>query len=288
MSQPTAAEAFWDAHHHVTEDPGFWMAHPLCRAAINRRVCGDPFIWPFEAFGLTFAREPFENGLSLGCGTGALERAARTLGICDRILALDASETSLAVARSRAREKGILSITYQKADLNTVRLERARFDAVFIHQSLHHVTEIERLLDEVSDALLPKGLLFLDEWTGPSRDEWNGDRLARASALFEELPENWRRWPVLLAPVEVNDPSEAVRSSAILPAVRRILDVMIERPYGGHLVALLLPQIAREKIPEGELDRLLAAWLAMEDEDLGRDDCTSYHTALVARSRPRT
>ena len=36
---------WWDdAERHETER--FWMAHPAVRARINRRVSGDPGVWP--------------------------------------------------------------------------------------------------------------------------------------------------------------------------------------------------------------------------------------------------
>ena len=278
-------ESFWDHNHHVSRNPDFWMAHPFCRAAINRRVCGDPFIWPFEAFGLAFVRGPRARALSLGCGTGELERAARQMKMTVEIDAVDASETSLQIARKKAHEGGLEGIEYRRADLNEATFPRRHYDLAFFHQSLHHVTSIEKLLARVSRSLVANGLLYLEEWTGPSRDEWDDSRLARAGDLFARLPPEWRRWPTLRAPVEVNDPSEAIRSSAILPAVRRCLRVIVERPYGGHLVSVILPQLARERIPRAQLDDLVARWLVIEDEDLARDPACSFHTALVARPR---
>ncbi len=282
----TKAEAFWDGHHHIAEDPDFWMAHPLCRQAINRRVTGDPNIWPLDALAtLPIAQHPFRRALSLGCGTGSLERAAMRMKMCVQIEGLDASERSLEVARHRALEEGLQGITYRRRDFNDLRLPRRAYDLVIFHQSLHHVSAMEELLARVGLALTADGLLFLDEWTGPSRDEWSGERLGRLRGLYEELPEPWRRWPELREPIEQDDPSEAVRSSAILPLVRRLFRVEIERPYGGHVVPILLSQMVLDSIPKPDLDNAISRWLAMEDEDIAKDPNLSYHTALVARPR---
>jgi hypothetical protein len=35
------AAEYWDANREKAKDPAFWMAHPLCRKAINRRVSGS-------------------------------------------------------------------------------------------------------------------------------------------------------------------------------------------------------------------------------------------------------
>jgi SAM-dependent methyltransferase len=207
------------------------------------------------------------------------------LKMCAEIEGLDSSEASLQIAREKAREEGLEGISYRRGDLNNLRLPRRAYDLIIFHQSLHHVSSLERLLSRVGLALAEDGLLALEEWTGPSREEWDGQRLAALRRMFGELPEAWRRWPVLRDPIEHDDPSEAVRSSAILPLVRRLFHVLFERPYGGHVVSILLSQMALDRIPKDELDLAISRWLALEEQDLENNPESSYHTALVARPR---
>jgi O-antigen biosynthesis protein len=278
--------SYWDRHHqHRTDDPDFWMADADCRRAINRRVTGDTDLWPLDWFHRTWVGRPFRRALSLGCGSGSLERSARRLGLCESITGVDASEASLAEARAHASEEKLDGISYRAADLNALTLPRAHHDAVLFHQSLHHVRSVEKLLARVARALEPEGLLYLDEWTGPSRSEWRPERLATARALYDALPVAWRLQPALKAPIERYDLSETVRSSAILPAVRRLFEVVEERPYGGQLVAVLLPQVDAAAMPPLARRELVRSWLALEDEELGRDSSRSYHTVIVARPR---
>ncbi len=276
---------FWDRHHHISEDPDFWMAHPSCREAINRRVSGDGSTYPLDHLYAFAGRPRFRRALSLGCGTGRLERQMARLGIAGEIDAIDGSAVSIDIARAKASEESLPSIRYRVADLNNVRLPRRAYDAVVFHQSLHHVNSVEKLLERVLASLTPDGLLFLDEWTGPSRFEWNAAKLAQAGSLFAKLPGPWRKWAELRAPIEAEDPTEAVRSSAILPSVRRLFSIRLERAYGGQLVSVLLPQLERSRIPPSELDATLAGWLAIEDADLGRDPSSSYYTAILACPR---
>jgi SAM-dependent methyltransferase len=278
------SRAFWDTHHHVNEDPTSWQAEPQCREAINRRVSGDPQAWPLVAF-QWYIRRRFRRGLSLGSGLGNLERAARRINLCDEIEGVDASEVSLDIARARASEEGLAGISYRAGDLNSLRLQRARYDVVFFHASLHHVYSIERLLAQVERAMTPDGVLFLEEWVGPSRTEWNAARLAKMRALYAELPESWRVGPVLQPPIVVDDPSEAIRSSAILPAVRRLFHVIEERPYGGHLVAVILSQLCRDKVSDADRQALIGRLLALEEADLANDPSCSYHVVVVARRK---
>lgn len=278
------ARAFWDKNQHINQDPTHWMAEPLCRLAINRRVCGEPNVWPLEAFKYLAGRR-FKRGLSLGSGSGNLERVARQLDLCEEIEGVEASEVSLELARSKAEGGGFSGISYRLGNLNTVRLPRARYDVVFFHASLHHVRSIEKLLARVERAMTHDALLFIDEWVGPSRTEWNDAKMARMRALYDELPTSWRASAILQPPILVADPSEAVRSSAIIPAIHRLFDVLAERPYGGHLVAVILSQLARDNVRDIERQALIERLLALEEADLVTDPSCTFHTALVAQPK---
>ena len=159
------------------------MAHPLCREAINVRVSGSPSKWPLDFLYERAGSPRFERLLSLGCGTGRVERAVRRLGIAREAVGIDASSVSLDIARRQADEEGLTGIVYEAADLNGLSLRGRHFDAIVFHQSLHHVEAVERLMAEVRRCLAPDGLLFLEEWTGPSRSDWTDALLARSRAL---------------------------------------------------------------------------------------------------------
>jgi SAM-dependent methyltransferase len=278
------AQTFWDKNQHINQDPTYWMADPQCRLAINRRVCGEPSVWPLEAF-KRFAGRRFKRGLSLGSGLGSLERTARQLDLCEEIEGIDGSEASLQLARSKATEEGLSGISYRFGNLNSLQLPRAAYDVVFFHASLHHVRSVEKLLARVERAMTPEGVLFIEEWVGPSRDEWNAEKMSRMRALYDELPPSWKLVPTLQPPILVDDPSEAVRSSAILPAIRRLFDVLVERPYGGHLVAVILSQLAPGKVSQSERQALIQRLLALEELDLAQDPSCTFHTALVAQRK---
>ena len=62
------------------------------------------------------------------------------------------------------------------------------------------------------------------------------------------------------------DPSEAIRSSEILPVLRRHFDIIEERPLGGALLHLALGEIAQNFAMQSSEDRaLLEAAFAAED-----------------------
>ena len=92
-------------------------------------------------------------------------------------------------------------------------------------------------------ALKPAGMLYLDEYVGPSRFDWNDSVLAPQQAFFSAIPEALRRVERIPFPIQADDPTEAIRSSAIEPAVRIGFDIAARRPYGGTLLSVVLPQL---------------------------------------------
>ena len=280
-ADPQSAPRPGDGRSPDAANPRFWMANALCRAAINRRVTGNPHEWPLEWFARMYG--PRKTGLSLGCGTGSLERSVRRLGICESVVGVDVSPRSLDEARERAREEGIDGLIYVEGNLNRRKLPRNEYDVVFVHHSLHSVVSLAQLLGRVARALRPEGLLFLAEWTGPAPAEWRPAVRARPAALFAEIPRAWRRWPEFRAPLPVDDPSAGVRSSDILPTLDLFFDPVEIRPYGGQLTAPLTAELDASVEPGPDLDGLLAKWLEMEDEDLRMGSARSYHHVVVAR-----
>lgn len=64
-TEPGVVASFWDENRKtVTLDPAFWMAHPACREAINRRIGGNPSEWTLDRFRRLHAPAPFDRGIS--------------------------------------------------------------------------------------------------------------------------------------------------------------------------------------------------------------------------------
>ena len=202
------ATAHWDQEAERTSVE--WLAIPAITREVNRRITTVPWLFPLPAFKVLAADRPLGRGLSIGCGTGNLERAVHRLRICDEIVGLDISRVSLRKAKELARQEGMRGIRYRRADFNELRLPREAYDIVFFHGSLHHVADPDGLLAEVHSALRPGGFLYVDEYVGPSRDEWSAEHLAEAREEYEKLDDELKRYP-LNPPIAPGDPSEMVR-----------------------------------------------------------------------------
>lgn len=284
-AETAAARRFWSSEGAREAEDHYWGAQPLVRRAINRRVTGDPNCWPMEWFAATFAEKPFERGLSVGCGSGLLERDVLAKGICEEMEGIDFSEESIGEARFAAEEAHLTDrLTYRVEDVNALHLPRARYDIVFFHGSLHHLRQIERTLAEVRHALKPGGLVYIDEYMGPSRSEWTDDDWGFARSAFDALPEELKNRPQLAIPLPLDDPSESIRSSAIRPAAARLFETVEERPYGGNILWFVFPCLDMERL-RGDSTGALSRLIALEDHLLERGWVDSYFRVIVARKR---
>jgi SAM-dependent methyltransferase len=259
-----------------------WMAEEVVRRYINSSVTGSPDLWPIEWL-RTRIPSPFSSALSLGCGEGALERDLLSKRLCTHLLGIDISSEALALARERASASGLTGVEYRQGDLNKLDLPVSSFDAAFFHQSLHHVEDLDSCLSATVSALRPGSTVYFDEYVGPSRADWSRTLIQGASEVFERLPAAVRRSRRLKLPVDWRDPTEAVRSSEILEAVSRHLEITLRRDYGGNFLSVIHPHLRLDSLTAEARASLLQSLVDAERAYLAAGH-NSYYTVLVAMS----
>lgn len=277
MSDVTKAGEFWDqeivAQTHVS-----WMNEPLILKAIHERIGGAVPSSAGDWFVARLNGRRFERGLSIGCGVGNLEREAVRRGVCATIDAFDGSVYSLHLGRRAAEDEGYAGrIRYFVSDFNRPALPRNTYDIVFANQSLHHVAKLEKLFRAILRAMKSDGIFYVDEYTGPSRNEWNDETIAPHRAVLAEVPPEIRKSDFLPLPIMVEDPSEAIRSSEILPQLAIGFDLEEIRIYGGNLLAVLYPVIDWSRASDE-----LKARLIEQDWAWARRG-SSYYAFVIAR-----
>jgi SAM-dependent methyltransferase len=277
------AARFWDENREKSTDPAYWMAHPLCRRAINSRVSGSPHEWPLDWFKRTVCRKPFRRGVSWGCGLGAFERAARKIGLVEEIDAFDISPRSIEDAARQARAEQISGIHYRVGDFNDPELPFRRYDIAFFHASLHHVASLERLFRRLRRGLEPGGTIYFDEYVGPSRHQWTQRHLKLAQAMLDLCPREARLGEKLDLPIEPQDPSEAIRSAEIPVFAEMFLEIEEWKPYGGQVVDLLFPYLRSDWVLSAEAAPYVQAMLDVEDYELWRDPAATHYLVAFGR-----
>ena len=239
----------------------YWLAHPIVQARVNTLASGRPDVDTYRRLAELLARRrrplPIRRAISLGCGFGGLERDLVDRGLCRDIYALDLAEGAIAEARRLAEAAGFGSrIRYQVADLEGAALPPGSADAVFAHQSVHHIEALDELFLAVRRALRRRGVFHLHEFVGPTRFQWTDAQLALANGFLDSLPPRLRRTPSgvpkgrlarpTIEAMLAIDPTEAIRSAEIPAVLRRHFDVIEERRLGGALVHIALGDIATD------------------------------------------
>jgi SAM-dependent methyltransferase len=282
---------YWDsieAHSRVEE---IWGSHPLVRQRINRRISGDPNTWPTSWLAKRIADLPrWREAVSIGCGMGHFERDLVRLDLVDRITGIEISPICVAEATVGARDAGMQDrIAYRCADAWTELAGLRDRDAILFHASLHHFDRLDEMAVLLRRALKPAGLLYLDEYVGPSRDEWRLADELRWNWQYYRLPRSVRRVGRIRPPINFEDPTEAVASSAILPALAREFDFLEQRDYGGNLLSVIYANLYRPTSqppsPRADFDAAIARLLDAEDALLAAGEA-SFHTVLLARPKP--
>ena len=284
--------SYWDSLGHHIDLDDLWMSHPRVRERINRRVSGDPTVWPTTWMkGRLLDRLPLRRAVSLGCGIGNFERDMVRQEIVDEIVGLDVSPLCIEKAVELAREAGYQSrITYECGDAREWLRTARDLDAVFFHASLHHLDRLPELMGLIQASLRPGGILYIDEYIGPANHEWRVRDLLLHNTLYYLLPKSVRRVGRIRAPINADDPTEGVESSGIVPAIEAGFEILERRDYGGNLLWILYPNLRRpsQGADPVEFEEAVSFLLDVEDVLLAHPRLTrtrSHFTVILARPR---
>lgn len=101
----------------------------------------------------------FECAVDLGCGGGLLSVALAAHG--ERVIGVDTSAASLAVARDAARRFGRACV-FVRGDVCDVPLADASADLVALSDVIEHVADKRRVLAEAARLVRPGGLVYVN------------------------------------------------------------------------------------------------------------------------------
>jgi SAM-dependent methyltransferase len=295
----TASKQLWaeEADEQLRYGSGFhWVESPVISEYMNRQISGDPSVnWVQYAAAKYLQSRRAPRILSLGCGGGALERDLLRLKPDSVITAMDFSSGAIDTAVRHARDAG-LEIDYRIADLNVIRLEPETYDFVFASGALHHLSQLEDALAQVSLSLQPGGMLIANEYVGPNQLQWTPRQVATINEILALLPDRYRRrisnrsdykreflGPSPVSEMNRNDPTEAVRSEEIIPLVRRRFHLLELKPFGGTILHMLLQDIVGNFNPATETDTCILKLICyIERQLVSAEFLTSDFTFFVA------
>jgi len=185
------------------------------------------------------------------------------------------------------------NMQFVEADFNLWR-PSGRYDAVIANQSLHHVTNLEHLYDEIKTALKDDGSFVISDIIGRNGHQRWPESLEIVDRFWKELPDG-HRFNVILNRHEKSyenwdcstEGFEGIRAQDVLPLLMKrfecekfvgfgsAIDIFVDRAFGHHFD------------PESEWDRDFIDRVHAEDESglrCGRLTPTHMMSVFVKRS----
>lgn len=119
------------------------------------------------------ALAPGHKVLDFGCGLGepALE-IAQWVAPRGSVLGVDVASTMLAVARRRARTRGIGNVRFRRGDIARFDSDAARYDRIVARFGIMFVDDVPRALTNVRRLLKPGGRVSIAVWAEAARNPY--------------------------------------------------------------------------------------------------------------------
>jgi hypothetical protein len=158
---------------------------------------------------------------------------------------------------------------------------------------LHHVFQLEQLLDQVRQTLKPGGLFIVYEYIGPSQMQFPRRDLELADVFLKVIPERYRRTVnpkgikkealrLSLDAMNTSDPSESIRASEIVPLIASRFELRHFRYVGGTLLLLIFSLIAHNfREDDAEIMPLVKALITLDNFLIDNAILPSYHVYMV-------
>jgi 2-polyprenyl-3-methyl-5-hydroxy-6-metoxy-1,4-benzoquinol methylase len=296
MSEAIRKAAEWWSDPESEAPETQWVRVPGVVENMNRRATGDPAIdWiNHSASLLTSFAKPIK-ALSVGCGFGVIERTLRRHDFCQLIHGVDVAENAIESARKTAQAGGLDGLSYEIADLNAAKFPSETYDVVYAHASLHHIFQLEHILDEIKQTLKPGGLFVAYEYIGPSQMQFPRRDLELADIFLKVIPERYRKFQrrggikkeafrASLNTMNSSDPSEGIRASEIVPLIASRFEIRHFRYVAGTLLLLVFNEIAGNFVESDlEIMTLVDALITLDNFLIDNAVLPSYHVYMVCQ-----
>jgi len=166
---------------------------------------------------------PREKCISLGSGLGRIEKYLVDNNFTKKI------DTIELCANVNAGERiNDPRLTFMQGDLNFIELPPNTYDFILCHGVLHHLINLEYVLDQINMALKPNGILLVYEYVGEDRWQFSKERM---NFLKNHFPDT----KFTIPPIWKVGGFESVRSGDLLPIIKHYFGATSDKSvlYGG-------------------------------------------------------
>lgn len=285
---------FWNERHKdaAGEAHDNYLNHPLIQAYISLRALGSLVSHTDAAIhAIRGCTKPGDRVLSLGCGLGGKERILAAALPDRQFVGLDIAGDIVEMANQAIAEAGLQNLRVEHGDFNQLELDENSTQVLLGLGAIHHVENLEGLWDQARRALTPGGTVLAQEYIGPDRFQWTDAQLAACDHALENLmgdehkPHHRSAWRIPVDEMIAADPSEAVRSSQILPTCRAAGFVIesYNSAGGALLQPTLMYQVHTFEPTDWQHNRTLANLFAEEDRLMSEGVLVDDFAMFVAR-----
>jgi SAM-dependent methyltransferase len=167
-------------------------AYTLAEPMVQNAVFDSPIQFGLRLHEMVRQREL--SILSLCCGAARVE-CELLKGIQGKVQLslLDINQNLLDVASQNFRDFEEVNTVSICADVNQVELPRKKYDVVMCISALHHIVELEHVLDTIADSLTEGGEFWsIAEYVGRNGARLWPESYRIADEIFTQLPEKYR------------------------------------------------------------------------------------------------
>ena len=248
------------------------------------------------AYRLSNARpdQMYSNAISVGCGTGESEMYLVRHGIVTHFDLFEISEVAIKRGKSIAKQWGLQDrVTFHLGDVFTYPISND-YDLVYWHHSLHHMLDVSKAVEFSKNILKVGGIFSAYEYVGPNRFQFSDTNLSIANRILETLPDHLLKNPedpqkllprhqqrVALKRIIADDPTEAVDSENIIPAIQSHFPQAEITTLSANIARLVLGYIL-QNLSEDEDDLLINLVLLVDDMAI---QLGIHHDAFILASK---
>lgn len=270
----------------------FWNDHFIVNEYINELITDNKHTNWMTFITNTYFKDMIGKicAISVGSGNGWQDRDLNKLLSFKELHGFDVSESLIKDAREKAPSK---AFTYGIKDLNADPLPNENYyDLALNVAALHHIENMDHIMNQVHKVLKPGGLFVHFEYIGPKRNQYSDSDLHYMNYMQSLIPEQFvGREKIGRPSIEVmmrEDPSEAVGSELIIPGLHTYFDVEYIRYYNGGLLYQVLYNHIQNFDPKNiEHNTILRIALELEKEMTWSGKVKPLFAFIVAR-KPRS
>ncbi len=286
----------WSRSHDMS--PEWWIV-PKIQKRLRIIVQGDENVDFPEYFVKKYLKN--KSGLRMlspGCGSGTKEIEYAKYDNFELIEGFDISEHNINAAKNHMLKSGHTNLNFFVGNIYEFEpeSESQSYDIIIFHSSLHHIDNVKELLGRVKKSLKQDGLLVIaTEYVGPNFLQWSSNQLKVANKILKSLPDKYKKRvksnkikariyrPGRLRML-LQDPSEAVDSENIIPALREHFNVLEEKMVGGNILSILLKDIAQNFLNDDqETEDLLNKLISIEENFIKENNTSDYIVGIYKK-----